>query len=266
MLRIGALRGSGRKRTAGNSPRCARLKHPAVFFSFGLHCSALRPREPNTDSRQARYRFAVKIAKRFSSDKAEGESGRNVAKHRNVDLAAVPTPLLGRPRCIRAPCETTRSTGPKGVRRIAPVRPACLRIAKAIRVLAASLRTEHRSAPARFAPARNPGVLFLCLLSFGQAKESESHCSAKQQVRRTREFRKTRRTREFRKTLSRRTASLWEQSRKDANAVQHQLPTIGSRPTALAKADPPTARVHRDLAPAHRDRHAASHAARPAHS
>jgi len=49
MLRIGALRGSGRKRTAGNSPRCARLRHPAVFFSFGLHCSALRPRGPNTD-------------------------------------------------------------------------------------------------------------------------------------------------------------------------------------------------------------------------
>jgi len=39
MLRIDALRGSGRKRTAGNS---LALKHPAVFFSFGLHCSALR--------------------------------------------------------------------------------------------------------------------------------------------------------------------------------------------------------------------------------
>ena len=29
---------------AGNSPRCARLRHPAVLISFGLHCSALRPR------------------------------------------------------------------------------------------------------------------------------------------------------------------------------------------------------------------------------
>jgi len=116
MLRIGALRGSGRKRTAGNSPRCARLRHPAVFFFFGLHCSALRPRGA-IQAKTGSLRFA-KIAKRSSSDNAEGEFDRNSAKHRNFGVAAVPTLLLGRPRCIRVPSGATRSAGPKGVRRM----------------------------------------------------------------------------------------------------------------------------------------------------
>ncbi|WP_293620718.1 hypothetical protein, partial [Salinisphaera sp.] len=72
---------------------------------------------------QARLRFA-KIAKRSLVGDAEGESDRNAAKHRNFGMAAVPTPLLGRPRCIRAPCGATRSAGPKGVRRFAPARSA----------------------------------------------------------------------------------------------------------------------------------------------
>jgi hypothetical protein len=41
MLRIGSLRGSGRKRA---SRKLASLKHPAVYSAYGLHCSALRPR------------------------------------------------------------------------------------------------------------------------------------------------------------------------------------------------------------------------------
>jgi hypothetical protein len=50
-----------------------------------------------------------------------------------------------------------------------------LRAAKAARVFAASLRTEHRSGPARFAPARNPGVfLFAYFLLDKQKKVSRT--------------------------------------------------------------------------------------------
>jgi len=64
------------------------------------------------------------------------------------------TPWTRRQTCRAAsvfgcPSEPTRSTGPMDVRRTAPARPACLSIAKAMRVLAAFHGTEHRSAPAK---------------------------------------------------------------------------------------------------------------------
>ncbi len=66
-----------------------------------------------------------------------------------------------------------------GVRRMAPVRPACLSVAKATRVLAASRRREHRSEPAL------AGAVFGCpfLGSFFWArKRRDSHISAKPEI------------------------------------------------------------------------------------
>ena len=116
MLRIGALRGCGRKRTAGNSPRCARLRHPSVFFSFGLHCSALRPRGPNTNEDRL-ANASPRSRSDLWSDNAEGESDRNAAKLLNsysivvaTPLASLAAPVLG-PRVARREAQGRRVSG-----------------------------------------------------------------------------------------------------------------------------------------------------------
>ena len=93
--------------------------------------------------------------------------------------------VVGRASVFGPRCAATETRSGEGFPAHCAGAARCLSIAKAMRVFAASLRREHRSAPARSAGAV-PGCLFLCLLSFGQAKESPSHISAKQKQRRTR--------------------------------------------------------------------------------
>ena len=145
MLRIGSLRGSGRKRA---SRKLASLKHPAVYSAYGLHCSALRPRasiQASSLSLAQGHGFC-RSAKRSVSRQERSHSSR----FRSLPVA---THRYGLRAVFGSHVKRTRSAGPKGVRRTAPVRPACLRIAKAIRVLAASLRHAHRSGSARSADA-----------------------------------------------------------------------------------------------------------------
>ena len=109
MLRIGALRGSGRKRTAGNSPRYARLRHPAIFFSFGLHCSALRPRGPNTGKlavARSRLGFLCRIRRAPNPTRAEPQ-----AENR---LAGVGDSHYGPDVCIWARCTATQTRSGEG--------------------------------------------------------------------------------------------------------------------------------------------------------
>ena len=73
------------------------------LFLFRPPLLGATPKGTQYRQRQARYRFAMKIAKRSPSDNAEGEFGRNAVKHRNFDLAAVSTPRSGRPRLYSGP-------------------------------------------------------------------------------------------------------------------------------------------------------------------
>ena len=180
MLRIGTLRGSGRKRA---SRKLAALRHPAVLSACGLHCSALRPRDPIQTSspalaqgRASYVESGVRLIRQQRSRKLHGSSQVTNA----VGLAFVFGPVARRRRHGAA----------TGVRRTAPVRTACLRIAKAIRVLYASRRRCVSECSG--AAGAMPGCLFLCLLLFGQANESKSRSSAKPKVRQTREPTRTR--------------------------------------------------------------------------
>ena len=176
MLRIGPLRGSGRKRA---SRKLAALKHPAVLSACGLHCSALRPRGPNTNE-DRRADASPRSRSDLWSDNAEGESFRNAATRPNLYSAAVPATGVVPPRLYSGPVWSDEKHRAEGC----PAHGAG----------AASLFERRQSdassgripSPLRVAvnrreaPALCPGVFFLCLLSFGQAKESESHSSAKQ--------------------------------------------------------------------------------------
>ena len=179
MLRIGALPSRTASGTAGNS---LTLKHPAVFSRLRSTLLGAAPKGPNTDKLRCRS-LKVVLCTRWISHWRNPICTKPLV--RSVEQSPYRLDLLDRAACVRAPCGANEKLSAEGCPAHCAGAASCLSVAKAIRVLAASLRTEHRSEPARFAPARNPGVFFLCLLSFGQAKESESHSSAKQKVRRT---------------------------------------------------------------------------------
>ena len=113
--------------------KLAALKHPAVLIRLRSALLGAAPKGTEYRQRPARYRFAMKIAKRASSDNAEGESDRNVTKHRNFDLVAVPTLLLGRPRLYSGPVWRDEKRRTEGCPAHGAGAASCLRIAKAIR-------------------------------------------------------------------------------------------------------------------------------------
>ena len=178
-----AARPAGRSR---NSPRCARLKQPSASSLPSSAARRYAQGDPNTEEDRLAYASQARSLRDLGRTKPEASPTgtqppiQPLLGSRSNGICRVAAPVLG-------PVWSDEKRRAEGCPAHCAGADSCLRIAKAIRVLAASLRTEHRSEPARFAPARNPGVFFLCLLSFGQAKESESHSSAKQKVRRTRE-------------------------------------------------------------------------------
>ena len=102
MLRIGTLRGSGRKRASRKLAALRATQTSGCLIRLRPPLLGATPKGTQYRQRPARYRFA-KIAKRSLAGDAEGESDRNAAKHRNFGMAAVPTRLLGRPRLYSGP-------------------------------------------------------------------------------------------------------------------------------------------------------------------
>jgi hypothetical protein len=164
MLRIGTLRCSpGRAQ-----PELASLKHPAA--------------SPRPDSAARRYaqgtriqtgsltlrkqdRFAILVGIRRRRVRPERSHWPRLLHGSSFsDWRRGAAPVLG-------PVWSDEKRRAEGCPAHCAGADSCLRIAKAIRVLAASLRTEHRSEPAHFAPARNPGVFSLGYFSLDKQRE-----------------------------------------------------------------------------------------------
>ena len=126
-----------RLRPKEDSRKLAALKHPPVYFSFGLHCSALR--------------------------QGVGIQATTARQDIRVDfrLAAL---VCTSPRVKRREAQRRR------VFEEQPRRPARLSAVKAARVLGACLQRKHRSEPSQ--PARTR-VYFCWLTLFGISKTRE---------------------------------------------------------------------------------------------
>jgi len=135
-----------------NSPRYARLRQPSASSRPG---SAARryaqgaPIQTKTGSLTLRKqdRFAILV----------GQSRRRARPERsqvlNFRSVAISTPRARLAAPVLGPVWSDEKHRSEGCPAHCAGADSCSRIAKAIRVLAASLRTEHRSGPARSAGA-----------------------------------------------------------------------------------------------------------------
>ena len=138
---------------AGNSPRCARLRHPAVLSACGLHCSALRPRDPIQASS-----LSLAQGRAFCAELGVRLIRRERSRWVRSGSVGALVSVVGRVSVFVPRCAATETRSGEGFPAHCAGAARCLSIAKAMRVFAASLRREHRSAP-----ARSVGAVFGCL-------------------------------------------------------------------------------------------------------
>ena len=106
------------------------------FIPAALRCSALRQGDPIQTSS---LRSLRSLTGPYRPNDAKGESDRDAASRSNF-YSPIVMPKNAEPgRLYSGPvARRWRRAAAKGVRRTAPVRPACLSVAKATRVLAAN--------------------------------------------------------------------------------------------------------------------------------